>query len=1520
MAPFASFRVTTTASILLASTVGSLSAQDSTFLLASSDPARAPSPFIGNGRLGVVISALGISASNSFLAGLYEEAPGDIPRIAALPAWNAIGVFDGERWLDSAGAGLVRGYRQVLDMRTGTVRTGYEWINGAKVTALRTDAFVSRADPHLAIIRLELEPRHSGRMRVRFALAGRPPPRRLPLARLERSNPDWKPADIWYPGHMVVRSRAAGAERQGGRFSLTSTPAGRKTTLAQAARVSWDRDLPRATTRTVAAGDSAMVEVAFDAVPGRTYRFVQVVSVVSSADGPYPLIRAKCEAELAQARGYDSLAADNARAWASRWESDIEIEGDPQLQRVVRSMLFYLLASANADTRLGIPPMGLSSAGYYGHIFWDSDTWMFPPLLVTHPDIAHSLVAFRGRTLGAARERARENGYRGAMYPWEADERGRETTPQFAVQNARSEVHVTGDVALAQWQYYLATGDSAWLARDGFPVIRETADFWVSRSVHDSATDRYHIENVVSVHEGLIGVTDDAFTNAVARKNLEIAVAASGRVGKPADPRWSHVAARLHMPYDSASEFYRTYEGAPDSTLGAVTPLLSYPLGVAMSARAKRTQLEQAVRRLLADGPGAMMGSTLLAVDAAELGDRALLDSLLPHSYQGWLRGPFLMLSETPTNDAVNFVTGAGGFLQQVIFGYTGLRLGEGGLEPAFPPLLPSRITRLTLRNLKVRGERFDVVVDAAGRRILPRRDTTAAAPRPRLPVLAFPEPGMDDTSAYRGYQTRFYRDSKENTVQVYLEPQSGRVVQLWADAANASVGFTVRDGRGRPVRLDWDADSAEVADSGASRSIEYRLVANAPLVEVGWFVLGSMRVERDFQYWKHSLRPYTAPPFRVAEESLLVASVARLPAVERERHLALLGAGSLAELRARLLPTLAASGTDTTWRVRVERPSLDGRNRLAIELQGDPHESAVLVTGRTITIEARGGPRVRFIVRVTTDATPLTPLSRDEIFNREFLDFLAAAHRARDSAGALRYRRLERQVRGVELLSSREKLMAGLPAFATYFGRDMLMTALMMRAIWTDAMAEHVIAGVLRKLGPSGDVSHEEALGGQAIRENAVVYDSLVGRYLQAARSGRRQGSDSILGVAGGVLRDLQATRENYHMVDDEFQLPVLAGRYLGDSRIPAARRRAFLMDTSGTGVTRLSLLVREIALVADKTEAYARDPRPENLVGFPSLGAQRWRSASWRDSQDGYAGGRFAMDVNAIWAPEALEAISTVLRALPGLGVSRRGLDSLAPEITGTALGGYLRDSLSLRRAIDTWKDARRHFEVAYGPRQIEERIAAKLAWLPPEERRYWQKTLHADGQIRDSLAFPALALDARGEPIPVVNTDPATALFLESRTAPEAVLGTVAPFVRPYPVGLFVEGLGPVAANDAYASRSVWEKFRDPYHSPRVVWGREVNLLFLGLAQRIAAASDSAGRPLDPTQGPYLHALRQALRRTLDAVNASGLQHAELWSYEIAGGELRSARYGTGSDVQLWSSTDLAVEFMLSLLPRP
>ncbi|HJR17863.1 MAG TPA: hypothetical protein VJ808_13505, partial [Gemmatimonadales bacterium] len=509
-----------------------------------------------------------------------------------------------------------------------------------------------------------------------------------------------------------------------------------------------------------------------------------------------------------------------------------------------------------------------------------------------------------------------------------------------------------------------------------------------------------------------------------------------------------------------------------------------------------------------------------------------------------------------------------------------------------------------------------------------------------------------------------------------------------------------------------------------------------------------------------------------------------------------------------------------------------------------------------------------------------LNPLSRNEIFNRQFRDFLARARAAKDSAGVIRFRRLERQVRAVELLSSREKLMAGLPNFATYFGRDMMMSALMMQPVWTAAMSEHVIASVLRKLGPNGEVSHEEALGAQAIRENAVVYDSLL-------RRGR-------LEQARAVLAALQKPRENYHMIDDEFQLPVLASRYLADSAIAPAQKRGFLLDSSDGRGPRLKLLLRELALVAAWTRAYVEDPRATRLVSFPKRDATHWRSASWRDSDAGYAGGRFAMDVNAIWAPQALQSIAVILSSLDSLGLGGSRLDSVAPGISRTPLGGYQRSPASLRRAIETWRGARRHFEVTVPPSELQRRVKAKLAWLPAAERRYWQQ-IATRRAASDSLFFLALSLDADGNPIPVVNTDPATGLFLGAFAESEQRM--IEQFMRPYPVGLFVGRLGPLVANDAYASPEVWERFKaDAYHSPRVVWGREVNLLLLGLANLRSSKA------------------KEALRRILNAVEASGLGHNELWSYRIENGRLLPTRYGTSSDVQLWNTTDLAVEFVL------
>jgi hypothetical protein len=327
------------------------------------------------------------------------------------------------------------------------------------------------------------------------------------------------------------------------------------------------------------------------------------------------------------------------------------------------------------------------------------------------------------------------------------------------------------------------------------------------------------------------------------------------------------------------------------------------------------------------------------------------------------------------------------------------------------------------------------------------------------------------------------------------------------------------------------------------------------------------------------------------------------------------------------------------------------------------------------------------------------------------------------------------------------------------------------------------------------------------------------------------------------------------------------------------------------------------------------------QNLIGSPRIDSTHWRSISWRDSNAGYANGRFEMDINAIWAPRALQSIGEILAALKAIGFSSEQLAALAPGSRGAALGEFVRDPGFFQRAIENWQGAIGHFVVSFTPEEIRTRVAAKLQWLPPEERSYWQGVLTATGADAQPVEFVAISLDSAGKPIPVVNTDPATWLFLrdgrDTTTAEiAAVKRDVRAIMRPYPVGLFVDRLGSLVANDVYASPSVWEAFRrDTYHSPRVVWGREVNLLLLGLANQILGATDAAGRPRDPGLTPYVTEMRDALRRANAAIEASGLKHNELWSYEISGGTLRPIRYGASTDVQLWNVTDLAVQFVLS-----
>lgn len=643
--------------------------------------------YLGNGLMGCETAPLGTTPTRCFLAGVYDHTAGDVPRIASIAAWNEMDLFNGERWLNAGGAlPKLESYRQTLDMYDGTLHSTYRWRERHRALQITAEEFVSRADAHLAAVRFTIVPEFAGTVRVKLPLRNWPPPRRYGLERMQKLDDaaQKNPWLIWYPGHLTVSNVQASASAGQGLLSLAARSPGYATEIGEAVALAWSSSAHVELSRD---GQGAVALLALNVQPGVRYTFTKYAATIVGTYGGRPQERARQAALSARRAGWQALLTANASAWHKLWESDIVVEGDPKLQRAIHSMLYYLLAAARAESSLSVPPMGLSNAGYYGHIFWDADTFVFPALLLLHPEIAHSLVEFRSRTIEAARRNASRNSFQGAMYPWEADPEGVEATPRFAGQNASYENHINGDIALAAWQYWLATGDHRWLEHDCWPILRDTADFWSSRVTFNAKRDRYEIGNVVAVNESLVGVSNDPYTNAIARKNLELAGAAARELKKEPHPKWREIAAKMYVPESDSA-------------------LLWFPLDLPFTTRQTQQALDHMLAEVQRGELGAMMGGEFYPILAAQLGERKLIGQLLPPLWQPYLRPPFNVIAETPSNRNMNFVTGAGAFLQQFVFGYTGLRLGEHGLETKYRPVLPPGVHRLTLQNIPLRGKR----------------------------------------------------------------------------------------------------------------------------------------------------------------------------------------------------------------------------------------------------------------------------------------------------------------------------------------------------------------------------------------------------------------------------------------------------------------------------------------------------------------------------------------------------------------------------------------------------------------------------------------------------------------------------------------------------------------------------------------------------------------------------------------------------------------------------------------------
>jgi trehalose/maltose hydrolase-like predicted phosphorylase len=695
-----------------AAAAAGLPGNSGSFLLtATSTQAPYAPTFTGNGLIATRVPPTGQGyaggkvPAQSELAGFYakpDRAPKASERVqqrANIPTWSTLSFSDGGTKY-SPTAGHVKGWRQSIDLHTGVIHTSALWTAPDKhTTAIDYRVFTDRARENVAVVQLTLVPRWSGTATVTDELDGtadRITGPKLPPVLTKGGPKTWDLANRRVA--ETIRAMGTGiAAAEADQLTVSPAITGPSTAIDRLVKQSVGQ------------------RIAFPVVAGRAYTVTKYVGIEDSHTSGDPGTTAAQQASAAATAGYAALLAENDAAWAKLWQGRIDVAGNRTVATDVNASQFYLWSSTRDDQAWSVSPAGLSSNGYDGHIFWDAETWMYPTLLAQHPDLAVAMDDYRYARLAPAQDHATATGASGARFPWESALDGSEQIPPPVSVNSEGlyEQHITADIALAQWQYFLTTGDTGWLRTRGWPVIQGAAEFWASRA-RRGADGRYHIDHVTGPDEENPNVSDEAFTNAGARATLQIATRAARLLGTSAPGAWARIANGLAVPVTGG--IHSEFAGYHDQLVKqADVTLLPYQWRFPMSAKVEQADLDFYVPRTDPGGPS--MDDAVSSINTAAVGTPGCASFVFTQrSYEPFIRDPFDQFSETKTGGAFTFMTGIGGFLQEFIYGYSGLRFNDGSVSLA--PSLNGQLRGVTLRDLHWRGRTFTLSIGDRSTRV----------------------------------------------------------------------------------------------------------------------------------------------------------------------------------------------------------------------------------------------------------------------------------------------------------------------------------------------------------------------------------------------------------------------------------------------------------------------------------------------------------------------------------------------------------------------------------------------------------------------------------------------------------------------------------------------------------------------------------------------------------------------------------------------------------------------------------
>ena len=634
------------------------------------DPSNYYGETVANGMIGIVSSAEPLKCKTVVLNGAYDQyGRGMVSNF--LQSFNLVNMnldIDGHR----IASGDAKNMRQVLDMKHASFTSTFDYADKATVSYTY---YALRNLPYTVLVDVTIKAKKNIQI--------------IPASVMEAPD-ELRDVENYYNQidrpHVKISLLASTAKSPTGKLTIASATTFLFDELhgsePELIHEMWDNNMH-------------LAKFYKNLKAGESYHFAIAGASITTAQHDDPFNEAQRYVIYAKLQGTKKLIQFHDAAWDDLWKSDIVISGDEESQRDVHAAMYHLYSFVRSGTAYSPSPMGLSGLGYNGHVFWDAELWMFPSLLILHPDMAKSMLEYRFQRLKEAEHNAFAHGYKGAMYPWESAATGNEETPVWAL-SGPFEHHITADVAIAAWNYFAVTRDTSWLQEKGFPMIKACADFWASR-VERNGPGNYDIKNVVAADEWAENVDNNAFTNAAAKANLRYAVMAANILHRPVDTDWINVEKNipiLKLPNGVTSE-YAGYNGIKIKQ--ADVNLLAYPLKEITDPAQIKKDLAYYESRVGEGSPA--MTHAIFAILYARLNEPDKAWNAFEETYIPNKLPPFGVMAETAGGTNPYFATGAGGYLQSVLFGFGGLDITADGIVQ-LKTSLPKQWKSLTLTGI----------------------------------------------------------------------------------------------------------------------------------------------------------------------------------------------------------------------------------------------------------------------------------------------------------------------------------------------------------------------------------------------------------------------------------------------------------------------------------------------------------------------------------------------------------------------------------------------------------------------------------------------------------------------------------------------------------------------------------------------------------------------------------------------------------------------------------------------------